>query len=63
VEGETIIHKQTIEVDEDDCFQASINNGEYVWPIGQYRIDIYVNNEKIKSLEFEVTQVTKQENK
>lgn len=60
--SETIIYEAPILLEKDNYFRSSIHNGEYLWPLGIYRTEIYVNDEMIKELEFDVTQVSKEKN-
>jgi hypothetical protein len=38
----------------DDTYYFSLGGGNELWPVGQYKIDLYVNDELVQTLNFEV---------
>jgi len=38
----------------DDTYYFSLGGGEGLWPVGQYKIDLYLNGELVQTVNFEV---------
>ncbi len=54
---DVILFEEAPQIEKDGYFRSVMTNGGYLWPLGDYGVKIWINDDVVRTLSFEVKPV------